>query len=247
MDGTQRSNFQLVSDMNAAFGNPKGDPNKIDGNRLLSQCKNIVKEFEELMAAINEGNIYKIRDALCDIHVFTYGAHHFMGIDADRDMAAVVSALFSRFCSTPEQLKKTCEHFDAMGVNFYVEGDYPTICLKSSMDQGFTEGSDKPEYPKGKFLKAVGYTEPVFYEPAPTLQKPVVIERKFFGQELSKAVIEDMAEQRVKHEATMEQKVKAINRQVEEYRTQLEREVFGFPAYDSNLNNAGSFNPPQGA
>jgi hypothetical protein len=161
--------FQLVSEMNEAFGNPKGNPGAINALRLMSQCKNIAKEYQELMKefgvevkvehlskAVSGGNVANIRDALCDIMVFALGAYHFMGHDADTDMALVVEAVMTRFCATPDVLAETCKKYDAIGVKYYIEGQFPRVCLKSAEDQG--DG----EYPKGKFLKAVGYRTPVF-------------------------------------------------------------------------------------
>jgi hypothetical protein len=161
--------FQLVSEMNEAFGNPKGDPNAINAQRLLSQCKNIVKEYQELMKAFGievhidhrvpnaaVTGVNDVRDALCDIMVFALGAYHFMGHDADRDMALVVEALYSRFCNTPESLMDTCRKYDKLGVDYYIEGQFPFVRLKSAKDQG--DG----EYPRGKFLKAAGYRTPDF-------------------------------------------------------------------------------------
>lgn len=163
-----------VGKMNEAFGNPRGDPLRINGPRLLSQCKNIGSEFKELMlefgldvkieyedkprkepAVSDEG----IRDALCDIMVFALGAYHLMGYDVEADMREVVESLFSRFCKDPDQLMATRRHFDDLGVQYIVEGSFPQMCLKSAFDQG--DG----EYPKGKFLKAVGYRKP-FLRPA---------------------------------------------------------------------------------
>lgn len=175
--------FELVSDMNVAFGNPKGDPSHImrDLEVHVAQCKNIGAEFLELMKAfgvhagislnsqytsndVDESHgtggvdIDGVRDALCDIMVFALGAFHKMGVDADADMREVVSALYSRFCLGTAHLLDTQEHYDKLGVRYTVEGTFPTVCLKSAEDQ------QMPEYPKGKFLKAVGYRKPRFYE-----------------------------------------------------------------------------------
>lgn len=164
----QHTNFRRVCDMNTAFGNPKGDPRHIDWKRVTSQCKNIASEFIELMGGLgfeatvdlkpngSPVSIENVRDALCDIHVFAYGAHHFLGLDADADMDVVIDAVFTRFCKNKGQLAATMKHFDELGIKYYVEGIFPTICLKSAEDQMM------PEYPKGKFLKAVGYSTPVF-------------------------------------------------------------------------------------
>jgi len=170
--------FQEVSDMNAAFGNPKGDPTKFIHNegavltateqqawdRLEKQCKNIVAEYRELMDAIAARDVTAVRDALCDINVFSLGAHHLMGHDADADMHEVVDALYSRFCVNQDHLTQTSDYYMSLGIHHYYEGEFPTKCLKSSHDQGLTvkDGVEVWEYPKGKFLKALGYRQPVF-------------------------------------------------------------------------------------
>lgn len=159
------TNFHLVSEMNIAFGNPAGDPTKyINVERLRNQCKNIPKEYKELTDAFDafetestQKNLDDIRDALCDIMVFAYGAFHLMGINADADMAQVIAALETRFVRDSEHLFQTLAYYkDEKGLKVYVEGTFPRMVIKSAEDQG--DG----EYPKGKFLKAVGYHEPEF-------------------------------------------------------------------------------------
>lgn len=178
-------NFKLVSEMNEAFGNPKGDPTDIKWADIQRQCKNIGNEFAELMAALGAEpycverlqdavddllfsdvpapNLDAVRDGLCDIHVFAYGAHHKMGVDADRDMAEVVGAVMTRFVKTEFDLEATLKKHAARGITqVYTEGAFPKLILKSACDQ--------PDAPKGKFLKSASYREPVFYDvnpPAP--------------------------------------------------------------------------------
>lgn len=181
--------FQEVAKMNEAFGNPKGDKDLFHASampvmanaeegvptfdkgdadkqwaRLEKQCKNILSEYNELLEGLAERNLHKVRDALCDINVFSLGAHHFLGEDADADMTAVVDALYSRFCKDEKHLRATHLHYASIGVDCYDEGEFPTKCLKSSYDQGMTikDGAEVWEYPKGKFLKALGYGKPVF-------------------------------------------------------------------------------------
>lgn len=90
-----QSQFQQVKTMNIAFGNKEGDPrdfmpqedappNEIwwdakAWQRLEKQCKNILDEVNELETAIMSLDIDGVRDANCDIRVFTYGGAHFMG------------------------------------------------------------------------------------------------------------------------------------------------------------------------
>jgi predicted HAD superfamily Cof-like phosphohydrolase len=172
-----RSNFQRVAAMNTAFGNPEGQPTAIDWDRVRKQSLNIVHEFGELMVAlgadptavkaaiqrldwvatkpVNPINAIGARDALCDIHVFAYGSHHFMGIDADVDVAVVVDGVMTRFIKNDADKAATIAKHAAAGVtDVYFEGEYPTMVMKSA--------SDQPDAPKGKFLKSASYNEPVF-------------------------------------------------------------------------------------
>lgn len=149
------TNFQLVAAMNSAFGNPKGDSGAIDLERVKSQCKNILDEYNELMEAFEQRDFYKIRDALCDIHVFAYGAHHLMGLDADDDMFQVVNAVMSRFIKNEDDKERSRINYANKGVTeVYFEGNYPQMIMKSAIDQ--------PDAPKDKFLKSASYREPTF-------------------------------------------------------------------------------------
>lgn len=161
-----RSSFIQVSEMNEAFGNPKGDPNNIDWNRLEAQCKNILDEYKELMGdpesddpkkvlgALKRRDLNEVRDALCDIQVFSNGAQHFIGIDGDDDMTAVVTGVMTRFCKDQEELDATIAKWTGRGLEVYTEGEFPKMIVKSAKDQ--------PDAPKGKFLKSTGYTDTVF-------------------------------------------------------------------------------------
>ena len=101
-------------------------------------------------------NLEQTRDSLCDIHVFGYGAHHLMGIDADRDMTAVVDGVMTRFVKSEGDRQATIAKHAAKGVtDVYFVGEFPTMVMKSARDQ--------PDAPKGKFMKSASYTEPTFY------------------------------------------------------------------------------------
>ena len=98
-----------------------------------------------------------VRDALCDINVFSYGAHHMMGLDADRDMDAVITGVMTRFIKNPEDKAQTvAKHSQAGVTEVYFEGAYPYMVMKSAVDQ--------PDAPKGKFLKSASYRAPEFYD-----------------------------------------------------------------------------------
>lgn len=146
--------------MNTSFGNLEGKPYDINWVRLQKQCDNIADEYRELQTALAEKDIDAIRDALCDINVFSLGAHHFMGIDADIDMESVITGVMTRFCQDLSDLTKTMDKYDKLNVEYYVEGEFPTKCLKSAKDQKDINGEN---YPQGKFLKSVSYQLTEFY------------------------------------------------------------------------------------
>lgn len=175
-----------VSAMNTAFGNPKGNFYQIDTARLRRQSMNIGDEFLELMTALgldkgpiqylksalmnalhdpsnwtNETHVSEVRDALCDIQVFAQGGQHFMGVDGDADMNAVVAGVMTRFIKDEADKLATIAKHAAKGVtDVYFEGEFPTMVMKS--------GSDQPDAPKGKFLKSASFKETVFPAISPT-------------------------------------------------------------------------------
>ena len=175
-----KTSFQLVSEMNVAFGNPKGDPNNIDWNHVRRQFKNIGHEFCELLTALGlnaacvenilgsidrntnpeqfteDINLEQVRDSSRDVVVFADGGHHLMGIDGDRDMQAVIDGVMTRFVKDQADLDATIEKHAKAGVlEVYTEGSFPTMIVKSAADQ--------PDAPKGKFLKSASYKQSQFY------------------------------------------------------------------------------------
>jgi hypothetical protein len=172
-----KTNFRSVSGMNAAFGNPQGQADAIDWDRIRKQCLNVTDELGELFIALGSDPVVVkdlvqtlkrvaasqvadvlpdgVRDALCDIQVFSYGAHHLMGVDADADIRVVLDGVMTRFIKDEADKEATIAKHAAAGVTaVYFEGDFPTMVMKSSIDQ--------PDAPKGKFLKSASYREPVF-------------------------------------------------------------------------------------
>ncbi len=228
--------FKAVKDMNVAFGNPEGDPYMLEAEdptiwaSLERQCHNIGGhithtknslawhidgEVKELLIALEARNIDKVRDALCDIMVFTLGAFHFAGYDANRDMRSVIDGVLTRFCKDDDELTHTIKKYELRGLQVYADGEFPFKFVKSSIDQ---VGTDGETYPQGKFLKSVGYKDTVFYQ-------------------LEESLTARMARERVLKQREDERKHERINAQVKEYRSKLEAEAFGLPAFDPNKNN----------
>lgn len=166
-------------------GNANKHFNNVSWSRLQKQCENIGGrlstigthdngdvhctgeidgEVKELLTALHERNIDKVRDALCDIMVFALGAYHFTGYDADADMAAVIAGVMTRFCKNQDALDRTIAKWAALGVtDVYTQGQFPRLCVKSGSDQKASNGDFCP---KGKFLKSADYADTVF-PPAP--------------------------------------------------------------------------------
>lgn len=170
--------FTQVKKMNEAFMNPEGDPRNPDWLRIRSQAMNIIDEFGELMVALgaspgrvkaavtsfkanihfhNEPVMDDVRDALCDINVFSLGTHHFMGVDAVRDMEAVLEGVMSRFVKDEADYHATVAMHRGKGVpDVYPVGEFPCMIIKSARNQ--------PDAPEGKFLKSASYKPTVFYK-----------------------------------------------------------------------------------
>ncbi len=242
--------FNEVSAMNTAFNNPFGGATLA---RLTKQCNAIPEEITELHDAHVTLHEIGVRDAACDILVFSLGALHLMGLDynelkgeefprtlyahnggqdpvldiinklnddlypnlvealeleadlrtslseitkallaiidaafgvytvfgfgevASADMHAVYVSNMSKFCATQEDLDSTVKKYEDMGLKVRSEGEFPTMCVKSDIDQDQYElGEDgQPDessgelvviahFPAGKFLKGVNYQAPVF-------------------------------------------------------------------------------------
>lgn len=152
--------FGAVSRLNVAFGNPAGDPKNPNWERLEAQAKNILDEYNELMDdGIAKKDMKEVRDAICDILVFTLGLAHMAGIPVEADMAEVDRSNMSKFCATEEDLWETLIKYRDLGVDVYVEGEYPMVRVKSSKAQ---VGLDGKEYQAFKMLKSVSFSEPSF-------------------------------------------------------------------------------------
>ena len=154
------TNFDRVSYMNEKFLNPKGDSSNPDWNVLLNQSKNILDEYNELIDdGIQPKDMKEVRDALCDILVFTYGAAHLVGVDIDKDMVMVYESNMSKFCEDQVTLDATIAKYQAIGVEVRPEGEFPYAFVRSTKYQTDIYGK---EYQENKFLKGVNFFEPKF-------------------------------------------------------------------------------------
>lgn len=175
----EKTAFQRVSEMNTAFGNPKGEYSNINWDKVRSQYKNIFDEYCEGLEALGlhalaiqrlreahgmwvsdhmftqDALPEDLRDALADQQVFKDGVLHFMGVDGDADMHAVIDGVMTRFIKDEADKQATIALHAAKGVTeVYFEGEFPKMVMKSATDQ--------PDAPTGKFLKSASYADTVF-------------------------------------------------------------------------------------
>ncbi|WP_415888340.1 nucleoside triphosphate pyrophosphohydrolase family protein [Neptuniibacter sp. SY11_33] len=152
------SNFTDVSYLNTVFGNEQGNLENPNWEKAGKQLHLIKEELAELVEGLENKDTSEIRDAVADILVVTYGMAHIMGIDADKDMAAVQASNLSKLCKTQDEVDQTLAFYqNEKQLDVYVGGELPEAYIKSSKDQ---EGSDGKFYPAHKFLKSVNWHEP---------------------------------------------------------------------------------------
>lgn len=166
-DNEMTTNFDLVVKTNEVFNKPKGDLNAIKAGddaawARAKGCADCLQE--ELNELFDEGftpkNEIALRDAICDILTFAYGVAHLAGFDANVDMKAVFDSNYSKLCATQEQLDASIAKYAAIGVEVLGQGTLPEASIISAKDQTV----DGVFYPKGKFLKGVGFKKPVFID-----------------------------------------------------------------------------------
>jgi len=152
-----QTTFEKIAGMNAAFGNPPGFPSNPDWGRLEKQLRNVPDECVEAESAIAARDLTLLIDACADIIVFTFGIMHLAGVNGDRIMDAVYTSNMSKFCRDEAELSATRAKYDALGVKYEVEGEFPVAFLRCTED--VLVGKD--QYRAKKFLKGVNYKEPV--------------------------------------------------------------------------------------
>lgn len=131
----------------------------LDTTTLLTLKGGLGLRFETLMEQLgHDRNSERYFDVGCLLIVLIADAsviQAMIGAYPDADMHAVIDGVLTRFCRDEDELEATKYKYHKLGVKYYVEGVFPEVCLKSTEDQG-------DEYPKGKFLKSVGYRLPIF-------------------------------------------------------------------------------------
>lgn len=164
------SNFQRVLLINQIAAKDAGSKEPT-WQAAIQQQKVIESEWQEVKEAIEKRDITALRDGIADLLVTAYGMGAVLGFDCNDDMAAVTTALLTRFDTTEEDAVKTRAKYKELGVVTYTELSIVDGAMwyvtKSTRDQ---HGINNEFYPAGKFLKSHRFKTEVL-EPLPVLEE----------------------------------------------------------------------------
>lgn len=146
------------------YVNPRVEGKQLQSREIVAILKTYYSIIMSIIESskINEGrdifnvlNTKWLTDTLIEFIVTTTYLQRLLYIEPLKDMRSVIDGVMTRFCRDEDELQETIEKWKNKGViETYVEGEFPNKIVKSSKDQ--------PDAPKGKFLKSVRYSEPVF-------------------------------------------------------------------------------------
>ena len=153
------TNFEKATMINRIAGKI---PEKPTWQHAEQQLKVIRSEFNEIVKAIEERNMDKLRDAIADVCVTAYGMGSIIGFDVDDDYGKVINSLFTRFDETEEDARLTSEKYKQLGVLTYTQRTEVDgrvwFATKSTEDQ---VGNDGDDYPRDKFVKSHKFHQPI--------------------------------------------------------------------------------------
>lgn len=160
---TPPTNFQHVTNINYIAGKT----NQSTWQAAEQQLKVIAGEYDEVVEAIAERNLDKLRDGIADLLVTAYGMGSVLGYNVDDDMASVTSSLMTRFDATQGDAELTKQKYLDVGIETHIRTTrfpetqlenervyYVTISSKDQVNQKTGE-----HIPAGKFLKSWKYRD----------------------------------------------------------------------------------------
>ncbi|AVO22946.1 MazG-like pyrophosphatase [Erwinia phage vB_EamM-Bue1] len=177
-----KTTFQKVSELNEAFGNPKGDILNPNVPAIRKQAELVLEEAIELMEAAYPGskifwqwditaeppehavgvNMKEILDAQGDVTTVNDGMGHIAGFNGDQVLSIVDRSNRTKFIPDVDSVEPALNYYYDLGFDqkdLRIEGEFPLVCIKVTRDVQI--GSKK--YPAGKFLKNMAtFQEPDF-------------------------------------------------------------------------------------
>lgn len=158
-----QTTFEMNSKLNLGFGNPYGNIQQRDD----AFWEGIVKQWllckeeliDEMWEAIENRDIIALADACGDLTVVNDGVAHKAGFDLNRVVAEIDRSNRSKFIANQEEVFQTVNKYRDMGFPedaLRIEGEFPYKCIKVNYDLTVNQKF----YPKDKFLKGIGFTDP---------------------------------------------------------------------------------------
>lgn len=185
-----KSTFQLVSKMNTAFGNPKGDPLNINWIKVQKQFLNIPDETGELFAALGghpkgsdgakfiQAAVAQFKkDLVASLEMDSGGPIDLVGVrDSSRDIVVFTDGGNHLMGIDADRDMQTV--IDGVMTRFIKDPADKEATIAKHAANGITDvyfegdypvmimksASDQPDAPKGKFLKSASYKEFPFYD-----------------------------------------------------------------------------------
>lgn len=160
---TTPTNFQRVTNINHIAGKT----GQSTWQAAEQQLKVIAGEYDEVVEAIAERNLDKLRDGIADLLVTAYGMGSVLGYNVDDDMISVTASLMTRFDATSGDAELTKQKYLDWGVETHIRTTrfpatetsnelvyYVTVSSKDQVNQVTGE-----HIPAGKFLKSWKYRD----------------------------------------------------------------------------------------
>ncbi|WP_454914446.1 DUF3658 domain-containing protein [Variovorax gossypii] len=164
-DSKMKEHYSTLPWADPATVTAGGDPLDVQWNGLRRMLATVPANHAAAMASSRRREPSNLISALCANLTVVDHAFRFIGIDGEEDMGVVINSVMTCFCTDEAQLEATKAKYNALGVDFNVEGVFPTVSLKSPRDQ---KDKDDRDLPQGKFLKSVGFQKPVLRQYGPT-------------------------------------------------------------------------------
>lgn len=175
------TSFEKVSELNIAFGNPKGDIANPNVNAIRKQAILCLEEAVEMVEAAYPGSkvsvthdqrlmtsagvdMVALMDAQGDLTTVNEGVAHIAGFNGDTVYDRVHASNMSKFIQNESQIEDALSYYWALGFpdgSLSIRGEFPQAAIIVAQDV-VIEGK---LYPTGKFLKnMLTFQEPNFWD-----------------------------------------------------------------------------------
>lgn len=169
-DSKMKQHYSSMPWVDPATVTAGGNPLDVQWTGLRRMLETVPANHAAAMASAGQREASKLIGALCANLTVVDHAFRFIGADGEEDMGVVINSVMTAFCKDEAQLDATKAKYEALGVDFNVEGVFPTVSFKSSKDQKDKNGRGMAQ---GELLKSAGFQKPELrqYGPAAAIEK----------------------------------------------------------------------------